>query len=86
MTLYKCECGKQEKEILKATIVFRNGEWVCKEAKCECGKYMYSKPKEGMPSLKRTEASLSKKKRGDKLWDSAKEKLCGERGINENFD
>jgi hypothetical protein len=21
MTLYKCECGKQEKEILKATIV-----------------------------------------------------------------
>ena len=85
MTIYKCECGKQEKAILKATIVFRNGEWVCKQAKCECGKYMDSKPKEGMPSLKRTEASLSKKKKGDMLWDSAKEKLCGERGINEPF-
>ena len=32
------------------------------------------------------QSSLSKKKRGDKLWDSAKEKLCGERGINEPFD
>jgi hypothetical protein len=41
---------------------------------------------EGMPSIKRTEASLSKKKRGDKLWEGAKEKLIGERGINESFD
>jgi hypothetical protein len=47
---------------------------------------MDAEPEEGMPSLIRTEASLSKKKRGDKLWDSAKEKLCGERGINESFD
>jgi hypothetical protein len=37
-----------------------------------------------MPSLKRTEPSLSKK--GDKLWEGAKEKLIGERGINEPFD
>ena len=35
--------------------------------------------------IKRTEASLSKKKKGDYMWDSAKEKLCGERGINEPF-
>ena len=39
-----------------------------------------------MPSLKRTEASLSKKKKGDMMWDSAKEKLLGERGINEPFN
>ena len=44
---------------------------------------MNSKPKEGMPSLKRTEPTLSKK--GNKLWDSAKEKLIGERGVNEPF-
>ena len=86
MTIYKCICGKQEKEIAKATIVFREGKWVCKEAQCSCGKYMDSEPKDGMPSLKRTEASLSKKKRHDKLWDGAKEKLLGERGINESFD
>ena len=46
---------------------------------------MDSEPEEGIPSLRRTEASLSKKKRHDKLWDSAKEKLIGERGINEPF-
>ena len=46
---------------------------------------MDSEPAEGMPEIKRTEASLSRKKRGDKLWESAKEKLVGERGINENF-
>ena len=86
MTLYKCICGKQEKEISKATIVFREGKWVCKEAQCGCGKYMDSEAEEGMPNIKRTEASLSKKKRGDKLWAGAKEKLIGERGINESFD
>ena len=86
MTLYKCICGKEEKEIAKATIVFRDGNWVCKEAQCSCGKYMDSKPTEGMPSIKRTEATLSKKKRHDKLWAGAKEKLIGERGINESFD
>ena len=85
MTTYKCECGKEEKEIGKATIVLRDRKWVCKEAKCSCGKYMDSEPEEGMPQLKRTEASLSKKKRHDKLWDGTKEKLIGERGINEPF-
>jgi len=86
MTLYSCECGKESKEIGRATIVLRSGKWVCKEAKCSCGKYMDSESEEGIPSLKRTEASLSKKKRGDYLWDGAKEKLVGERGINEPFD
>ena len=85
MTLYFCECGKTM-EIGKATIVYRDGKWVTKEALCECGKYMDSKPTDGMPSIKRTEASLSKKKRGDRLWEGAKEKLIGERGINESFD
>ena len=44
---------------------------------------MDSEPLEGMPSQIRTEESLSKK--GDKLWDGAKEKLIGDRGINEDY-
>ena len=83
MTKYSCKCGK-EKDLGKVTIVLKE-KWVAKEALCQCGLYMDSEPEDGMPSLKRTEASLSKKKRGDKLWDGAKEKLCGERGINEDF-
>ena len=75
MTLYKCKCGK-EKELAKATIVLRDKKCVVKESLCKCGKYMDSEPEE----------SLSKKKRGDKLWAGAKEKLVGERGINEPFD
>jgi hypothetical protein len=86
MTLYKCECGKQEKEISKAIIGLRDGKWKTVNAVCDCGLYMESKPTEGMPNLIRTEESLSKKKRHDKLWDGAKEKLIGERGINEPFD
>tara|TARA_R110000851_G_scaffold77763_2_gene171438 strand:- start:489 stop:743 length:255 start_codon:yes stop_codon:yes gene_type:complete len=84
MALYKCECGKEEKEISKATIVYRDGNWVAKEAECSCGLYMDSEPAEGMPTIKRTEPSLSKRR--DKLWAGAKEKLIGERGINEPFD
>ncbi len=84
MTLYTCECCKESKEISKATIVYREGKWVAKEAKCSCGKYMNSVPVEGMPTLRRTEPSLSKNR--DKLWAGAKEKLLGERGINESFD
>ena len=78
MTKYKCKCGKT-KEISKATIAYIDGEWETKEALCKpCGKYMQSKPLEGMPSQIRTEESLSKKKRHDKLWDGAKEQLLGE--------
>ena len=72
MTRYKCKCGK-EKDLAKATIVLIDGKWVAKEALCECGKYMDSKPTEGMPSLKRTEPSLSKK--NDRLWKDTKEKF-----------
>ena len=85
MTIYRCECGKV-KDIGKATLAFREGRWRTIQAICDCGKWMESEPEEGMPQLKRTEASLSKKIRHDKLWDGAKEKLCGERGINESFD
>ncbi len=85
MTLYKCECCKETKEVGKATIVHREGKWVCKEAVCSCGKYMDSEPEEGIPSLHRTEESLSRNKKNDRMWDSAKEKLVGERGINEPF-
>jgi hypothetical protein len=83
MTKYSCKCGK-EKDLDKVTIVLKD-KWVAKEALCQCGLYMDSEPEEGMPSLKRTEESLSKKKRGDKLWAGAKEKLIGERGINEDY-
>ena len=83
MTLYSCECGKEEKEVGKATIVLRGGKWVTKEAQCSCGKYMDSEATEGMPSLKRTEPSLSKQR--DKLWAGAKEKLIGTRGVNEDY-
>ena len=83
MTKYKCKCGKT-KELSTATIVHIDGDWETKEALCKpCGKYMQSEPLEGMPSQIRTEESLSKK--GDKLWDGAKEKLIGERGINEDY-
>ncbi len=81
MTKYVCKCGK-EKDLGKVTIVLKD-KWVAKEALCECGKYMDSEPEEGMPNLKRTEPSLSKRR--DMLWDGAKEKLVGERGINEDF-
>ena len=73
MTLYTCECGKEEREVGKATIVLRDKKWVCKEAECSCGKYMDSKPTDGMPSLKRTEPTLSMKR--DKLWEGATEKI-----------
>ncbi len=84
MTLYKCECGKEEKEVSKAKIVYREKKWVA-NVMCSCNKHMDSEPEDGMPNLKRTEASLSKEKRGDYLWDGAKEKLIGERGVNEPF-
>ena len=83
MTLYKCTCG-ETKEIGKATLALKEGRWRTIQALCDCGKWMDSEPEEGMSSLKRTEPSLSKK--GDKLWAGAKEKLIGERGINEPFD
>tara|TARA_R110000744_G_scaffold4640_1_gene16698 strand:- start:21 stop:209 length:189 start_codon:yes stop_codon:yes gene_type:complete len=62
MTLYKCKCGK-EKEVNKATLILKNGDWVTKEALCSsCSKYMDSEPLEGIPSLKRTEETLRRSK------------------------
>ena len=72
MTIYKCECGKEEREVNKAKIVLREGKWVA-DVVCSCNKYMDSEPTEGMPSLKRTEPTLSNK--DDMLWDKAKEQL-----------
>ena len=84
MTLYTCECGNT-RDIAIATIVHRDGKWVTKQAECEkCGLYMTSEPTEGIPTLQRTEPSLTKNR--DNLWAGAKEKLVGERGINESFD
>jgi hypothetical protein len=83
MTLYTCECGNT-REIAIATIVYRDGDWVTKQAECECGLYMDSEPTEGIPTLQRTEPSLSKRR--DNLWEGAKEKLVGSRGINESYD
>ena len=86
MIRFICKCSKETKDLQKATLVLRDGKWVTKEAQCSCGKYMQELEKDfsGFPNLIRTEPTLSKKR--DKLWDSAKEKLCGERGINEPFD
>jgi hypothetical protein len=72
MTRYRCECGKEEREVTKAKIVLREGKWVA-DVICSCNKYMDSEPTEGMPSLKRTEPTLSNK--DDMLWDKAKEQL-----------
>tara|TARA_R100001530_G_scaffold62580_3_gene45101 strand:- start:105 stop:362 length:258 start_codon:yes stop_codon:yes gene_type:complete len=80
MTLYKCECGKQE-EVYKAKIIFKDGNWVA-DVVCECNKLMKAEPVEGMPTLIRTEDSLSKNKRDDKLWSKAKERLTGDQSYN----
>jgi hypothetical protein len=86
MALYKCNCG-ETREISRAIIGLRDGKWVTTNAICElCGLYMDSEPEEGMPTLIRTEESLTRNSKRDKLWKGAKEKLLGERGINENFD
>tara|TARA_B100001093_G_scaffold519824_1_gene610749 strand:- start:2331 stop:2588 length:258 start_codon:yes stop_codon:yes gene_type:complete len=85
MIKFICKCCKEIKELQKATIKVIDGKIRTVEAVCSCGKYMQEIEKEfnGFPNLIRTEPTLSKNK--DKLWDSAKEKLCGDRGINDNF-
>ena len=61
MTLYTCECGKT-KELSKATIVYRDGKWVAKEAECECGKYMDSEPTEGIPHFTKNRTKSKQEK------------------------
>jgi len=82
MTLYTCKCGNT-RELAKVTIVHRDGNWEAKESECECGLYMDSVPTEGIPTLQRTEPSLSKNR--ENLWKGFKEKATGTRGINEDF-
>ena len=86
MIKYICNTCAETKELQKAIIKVIDGKVRTQEAYCKkCKDWMQEIEKDfdGFPSLIRTEPSLSK--RGDKLWDSAKEKLCGERGINEPF-
>tara|TARA_Y100001951_G_C11243351_1_gene241894 strand:+ start:309 stop:572 length:264 start_codon:yes stop_codon:yes gene_type:complete len=73
-------------ELAKATIKNIDGKWRTEQAYCKkCNEWMqeFEKDFNGFPNLIRTEPTLSSKR--NKLWDSAKEKLCGERGINEPF-
>ena len=86
MLKYICnKCG-ETKDLMKATLEVVDGKVRTKEALCKCGQYMQEIEKDfdGFPCLIRTDPTLSNKR--DKLWDSAKEKLIGERGINEPFD
>jgi hypothetical protein len=86
MIKFICNTCGDTKDLMRATLEIKEGKVRCKQAKCKCGKYMQEAEKDfdGFPSLIRTDEALSNK--GDKLWDSAKEKLIGERGINEPFD
>lgn len=61
MTLYKCNNCNKKKDLKKTTIIIIDDKIKIKEAKCDCGFYMESKPAEGMPSLIRTEPTLKKK-------------------------
>ena len=85
MLKYICnKCG-ETKDLMRATLEVVDDKVRTKEALCKCGEYMQEIEKDfdGFPCLIRTAPTLSKKR--DKLWDSAKEKLVGERGINDDF-
>ena len=86
MLKYICNNCGETKDLMKATLEVVKGKVRTKEALCKCGEYMQEIEKDfdGFPCLIRTEPTLSKKR--DKLWEGAKEKLIGERGINESFD
>jgi len=86
MIKYICNTCNETKDLQKATIKVIDGKVRTQEAYCEkCKEWMQEVEKDfdGFPSLIRTEETLSKK--GDKLWEGAKEKLLGERGINEDY-
>tara|TARA_R110001592_G_scaffold97068_4_gene278167 strand:+ start:40 stop:276 length:237 start_codon:yes stop_codon:yes gene_type:complete len=67
MAYFKCnECGAT-RSLSKTTTVLIEKKWVVKQAECTCkeGKYMeqiFDDSYDGMPSLIRTEDSLTKKK------------------------
>ena len=85
MIKFICNTCGETKDLMRATIKVIDGKVRTVEALCKCGEYMQEIEKDfdGFPCLIRTEPTLSKKR--DKLWDSAKEKLLGERGINDDF-
>ena len=86
MIKYICNTCDETIELQKATIKVIDGKVRTQEAYCEkCKEWMQEIEKDfdGFPSLIRTEETLSRK--GDKLWEGAKEKLLGERGINEDY-
>ena len=87
MLKYQCNKCEIQKEFSKVVMKVQNGKVVNLGTECpKCGEYMQEIAKEfnGFPSLIRTEPTLTKKR--DKLWAGAKEKLIGERGVNEPFD
>ena len=85
MIRFICNTCNETKDLMRATLKEIDGKIRTVEALCKCGEYMQEIEKEfdGFPSLIRTEPTLSKK--GHMLWEGAKEKLLGERGINEDF-
>ena len=85
MIKFICNTCGETKDLMRATLKVIDGKLRPVEALCNCGEYMLEIEKDfdGFPCLIRTEPTLSKKR--DMLWDSAKEKLVGERGINEDF-
>jgi hypothetical protein len=86
MIKFICNTCDETKELQKATIKVIDGKVRTQEAYCKkCNEWMQEIEKDfdGFPSLIRTEETLSRK--GDKLWEGAKEKLLGERGINDDY-
>ena len=85
MIKFICNTCGETKDLMKVTLEVVDDKVRTKEALCKCGEYMQEIEKDfdGFPCLIRTEPTLSTKR--DKLWEGAKEKLIGERGINEDF-
>ena len=68
MARYKCNGCGATRELQKTTTILVEDKWVTKEALCTCedNKYMsqvYDESYEGIPSLIRTEESLTKNKK-----------------------
>ena len=85
MIRFICNTCGEAKHLMRATLKVIDGKVRTVEALCNCGEYMQEEEKDfdGFPCLIRTDETLSNK--GDKLWEGAKEKLIGERGINEDY-
>ena len=86
MIKFICNTCNETKDLMKATIKVIDGKVRTQEGYCEkCNEWMQEIEKDfdGFPSLIRTEPTLTKKR--DNLWKGVKEKLTGERGINEDF-